>query len=113
VIVRALFPLILLVWSNELVPHLGGIFPFVELVSSIPSHNRTLELPPGVEQFHHILPNSRTEHTLNLFFASQEVSSNMVTPYNPWPSSFGGFSEKLSSPIFKRSRSRSSGRIAY
>jgi hypothetical protein len=40
-----------------------GIFPFVELVGSVPFYNRTPELPLGAERFHSIPPHSRTEHT--------------------------------------------------
>jgi hypothetical protein len=53
------------IWWNQLIPHIVGIFLFVELIGSVPFHNRTLKLSLGQKQFHYIHPCSRTEHTLN------------------------------------------------
>jgi hypothetical protein len=49
---------------NQLILHIDRIFLFVELVGSVPFHNRTLEYSLGAEQLHYNPPSSKTEHTL-------------------------------------------------
>jgi hypothetical protein len=52
------------IWWNQCVPHLSGIFSFVEPVGSVPLANRTRERAPSAERFRSIPLHSRTEHTL-------------------------------------------------
>jgi hypothetical protein len=81
--VSELFSHIPPIQGNQLVPHIEGIFLFVELVGSIPFRNRALELRLGVKWFHSIPPHSRTEQTLTNRARYRRTRTPVLLQLNP------------------------------